>query len=854
MPRKPLSRQAMAFHALLEPDSGDDVAPRKQSKSRRKKPSRRCSAMGDVSVPGFALKNELSGPHDLASSSIDLNDHKEEAREDSCGNFRLQEEELQHLCEAFHGSLSSEVVKDVYIQCGRSVAVALEKLLAISGGGGLTSSSKVNRATGGAVQGGDNEMMQFDAMACATVSGRLHHGRTTEDAAGTEHIDPRSNDQANSLWHPLPREVKDMVLGMLDMREKSRLACTCRDFANRLAAEKAIASLVRIPPSVQSMSIVATIVASYCRASAIVIRSLDTDAPCMRSIVDGIAQGSLDRLHSSRCGLEEGSLPSTAANALHNTYQCSSWILPVTKLVFLNDDIDEEVIKYAFTAICTLRAIVCKAKTINDNTLSAIARYRRDAHIEDLYEPEASTWDQNQKTECVEEGDHQYEGSSHRNVDLVCQQTAYVSHTLKDEMNIHSGIEGGTGDNCPRTAHLDALTIRHVSSTGSSTVNRGLKHVESQLEASAAQAARQRQQAARMAGLEELTLVGSPNITNAGVRNFLLQGSQRAPSLRALHLSRCRCLGHEAIRMHEKSVVEVLQLNSLPRLKQLKLRLSSSSVLRELTITNCKSLGFLDLSLPRLESLNVSGCVNLEVIHELRCPRLESLKACHCSSLTFSDTIAFECLRLKELSLNGCRSLESGCISTLANNFSELVSMDLCGCTSISHVDLCSHVPSGLLRLQKLKLDGCTSLWSVKAAAVPNLKELSLSGCRNVRHLSLPGARPNIFNVRNCQRLQEIYIGGGEMGERLNDADCHAVTDFNSGSLRQKGGLLREDEAVGVRQRWNDTSVTSTGRCRMVGDASIDLRGTESLGKDAKKRVIAAIQSGHGDKHLVIRS
>ncbi len=47
--------------------------------------------------------------------------------------------------------------------------------------------------------------------------------------------------------------------------------------------------------------------------------------------------------------------------------------------------------------------------------------------------------------------------------------------------------------------------------------------------------------------------------------------------------------------------------------------------------------------------------------------------------------------------------------------------------------------------------------------ALPALQEFSASGCVGLRHLSLPGARPRYFKLRNCRALHEVYIGVATM-------------------------------------------------------------------------------------------
>ena len=818
--RRASSRQALAFDALVGPDDDDETSRGNVNlKNSRKKPARRCSAASDVKVPGFALREDSTS----ASASILGNEHWQntEGHQRAGANdgidsihYRNESNVLNHLKSVFGDALDHDIIEDVFDQCNGCLNASTEALLGMA----------------------DFEESKYDLL-------RKDPMRTIDSenvASDKQPLRDRKHDnsQTNSLWHSLPREVKELVFEHLEMKEKSRLACTCKDFAYRLAMDRSSASVVRIPVSMTTSSAAAAIVRSYCKATTVVIRHHDEDSNVMFSIISGIAQGALDRLDGSYREKMVQRVRYYADDSLSVTKCTSSCIMPVTKLVFLHKEVHESVIEYACSSIPTLRALVSKSSYVNDKTLLSFAKYRRDPDVEFLYgeamdsmksEGSGSQMDCFGSMARVQTRDSLEDTKS---APCINGEDEVGSNLERSMTSMNISNRSAIGTDLEQFGHdSDTMlssfqTPGFAASTGSSIVSVGMRNANCQMEHSIMRMNSNRETKLGLPGLEEVSIIGSADISNAGVRNFLLQGPQRIPSLKYLHLSNCKCIHEDGLRIHINSVLEHIHINSLPRLKEISWRLPGSSLLREISLTNCKSLIALDLSAPQLQSLNVSGCKNLQKFDEIRCPKLETFNASHCALLTFNDLDAFVCPNLKNLSLHSCRSIDIESVRTLAANLANLWSIDLSGCTSLYQVNLCTILPSGMLQLRTMRVDGCSNLRSLQLTALPALQEFSASGCVGLRHLSLPGARPRYLKLRNCRALHEVYIGGGDNAVESSSTYSYEMAFTPS--------YIEDNQSEGQ------------------SEAMIDLKGTDNLSKDMKSNIIAAVKSGGHAKNIIV--
>ncbi|KAH7284941.1 hypothetical protein KP509_33G003400 [Ceratopteris richardii] len=218
--------------------------------------------------------------------------------------------------------------------------------------------------------------------------------------------------------------------------------------------------------------------------------------------------------------------------------------------------------------------------------------------------------------------------------------------------------------------------------------------------------------------LEELTLKGCPNL-----KKLPILGS----SLRRLTIEQCagRVLDDD----------ECLELKVLPSLPKLTLEssgrmktLSLPQNLRTLRLQKCDRLENVDASLPNLEALHVRRCQKLTKLPVLG-SALVRLEIRSCDGLVLDGD---ECFELKDL-----RSLRE---------------LTLIYLREMKTLSLHSN-------LRTLTLWMCDSLESVDAS-LPELEELTLKGCPNLKKLPILGSSLRRLTIEQCA------------GRVLDDDEC----------------------------------------------------------------------------------
>ncbi|PNY10412.1 disease resistance protein (TIR-NBS-LRR class), partial [Trifolium pratense] len=152
---------------------------------------------------------------------------------------------------------------------------------------------------------------------------------------------------------------------------------------------------------------------------------------------------------------------------------------------------------------------------------------------------------------------------------------------------------------------------------------------------------------------------------------------------------------------------------------------------------------------PRLERLDLTGCINLSYVHPSigMLVKLSFLSLEGCSSLVRlvhdGDTV-FNLLSLKVLHLSGCTKLKTLLDFTGVSNLEYL---DIDQCPSLSMID---HSIGHLTQLKFLSLRDCTNLVSIPESinSLTSLVTLDLCGCLKLENLPLLESLP-VFEESN---------------------------------------------------------------------------------------------------------
>lgn len=494
-------------------------------------------------------------------------------------------------------------------------------------------------------------------------------------------------------WDLLPRECRDLVFQRLSLRELAAAARTCREWAAHVRGQRQGLRAVHVPRDVTHTAL-RGMVAAFASASEVDLsrwRDQLKFPHSFRSAFTAIALGAGDR--ATR--------------------------VPVSRLVLAKcSSLMDGDVACLLDTLPHLRGLdLSGCLQLSDAAMSTLARYSRQP-------TEGTEGEQN----CAEES-----GASEALARLAL------------------GTGAGSGTSCP-SGDASAAGMSASGASGLESPNTAVRRIAAQLRSQQVAAAEVVAAAAATAeGLTDLVLRGA-GITAKGVRALLAAGSATARSLEMLDVSRCPKLGGDALDVPPRAVLRVLRADGCNALRSVVIQLPVSSPLEELSLNECRQLQEVLVVAPRLRRLSVSHCCVLRVLG-LRCRRLEQLHAVNCTALNLgAGGVLFDCPRLQELNLFGCRTLNAEGMESAAGSLKAVAVLDLTGCISLSRL-LLPEAPA----LLRLLVSGCSVLRVVSAAA-PQLAELRAKSCTRLMEVRLFTSVLRVLDLENCENVREVAL------------------------------------------------------------------------------------------------
>eukprot|EP01006_Ploeotia_vitrea_P032726 TRINITY_DN64892_c0_g2_i2.p1 TRINITY_DN64892_c0_g2~~TRINITY_DN64892_c0_g2_i2.p1 ORF type:complete len:642 (+),score=195.35 TRINITY_DN64892_c0_g2_i2:108-1928(+) len=308
------------------------------------------------------------------------------------------------------------------------------------------------------------------------------------------------------------------------------------------------------------------------------------------------------------------------------------------------------------------------------------------------------------------------------------------------------------------------------------------------------------------------------------------------PSLKELSIVSCRGLGQATLQALRIDRVQRLCLDECARIDNHTLRFIASvcsDSLRQLSIADCWQVDDTGVrwlrSCHRLEQLNVTRCSRITdqgLADVVQLPRLRSLNLSGLSMVTDGTLEIMSSAQLTELNLSGCTEVTDAGLAELSARQRSLRKLSLRDCRLVTHRGLSMLATS---TLERLDLEGCSSLRSLDVSGLSNLVSLDVTRCYNLADgdLQLPQqlcclrmqACPSLHASVAAQSPQLHHVdavGSAAVDDKMLERVATRCTRLSS--LRIGGSVTCDGIAKLVELRGYTLRSLAFVRCPLIDD------------------------------------
>ena len=241
--------------------------------------------------------------------------------------------------------------------------------------------------------------------------------------------------------------------------------------------------------------------------------------------------------------------------------------------------------------------------------------------------------------------------------------------------------------------------------------------------------------------------------------------------------------------------------------------------MKNLDVSNCKSLHLLDVRDNELTNLDLSSCPNLI---DLYCynNQLTSINLNSCTELTY---IRCDDNQLTTLDLSSCSKL-----TELLCSGNKFTSLDLSPCKALESFS-CSN---NKVKISSLDFSSCTALTDLYLGG-SKVSSLNLSSCTALTELSLYSMGLTSLNLNSCTALTELNCSNNELTS-LDLSSCKALESFSCSNNKVKISSLDFSSCTALTYLdlgGRDVSVSSLNlsSCTALTELSLYSMGLTSL-------------------------
>jgi F-box and leucine-rich repeat protein 14 len=263
-----------------------------------------------------------------------------------------------------------------------------------------------------------------------------------------------------------------------------------------------------------------------------------------------------------------------------------------------------------------------------------------------------------------------------------------------------------------------------------------------------------------------------------------------------------------------------------------------------------RSLKEVVISIPNLESLNLSGCYNLSDVNlthafATELPNLKTLDLSLCKQITDSSLgrIAHTTKNLEVLELGGCCNFTNTGLLLISWGLKKLKVLNLRSCWHVSDLGI-GHIAGmsketaeGNLQLEHLGLQDLQRLSDESlryiSEGLKSLKSVNLSFCVSVSDNGLKSLSSMFelkkINLRSCDNISDIglsYLSEGACNiTELDVSFCDRITDqglshlsqglFHLQTLSLSACRITDDGLYKIAQSLQDLQILNIGQCNI---------------------------------------
>ncbi len=294
-----------------------------------------------------------------------------------------------------------------------------------------------------------------------------------------------------------------------------------------------------------------------------------------------------------------------------------------------------------------------------------------------------------------------------------------------------------------------------------------------------------------------------------------------------------------------KSIEELVAISNCPNLSTLPQSLSDCTKLNRVAINNCDKITEINNLPKNLESFYSNGCQNITTLQSLSdFTKLKTFGIVDCDKITEINNLPTS---IEELDIENCTNLTT--LQSLSD-FPELKTLiirqcenlqtplnGLQDCSNLQHFDIrdgeITEIPeiNHLIKLKKLKLDGCASLTTLPDLSnLKNLQELNLTGCIKLVLTPELTEKLSALEDQGCSIIYPKHFQPSDLTQQCKDRLGKVTEEYNRNKSKNEPNLENITtffsrfltEGISQRTKQTDSNIEKANKIAKSTESFLD--------------------------------